>query len=226
MILQIDSNGFWGYISSVFQLIGNSMTLNEGTILALISDPHAGQLVVGIFIVLIISLALGQSTILFINQVPPRRFILSLVVSALIQGASIFLWAVASWGTALLVTGSDHMVYSQHVIWIFVLGHAPLALGVFSLMPYVGVFWPNFLRAWSMLCIGAAFVGMNFNVPRALMISTIGFAATLLFYRLMRPLLGRMNKWAWLYVSGVDKRYANTSKVQFPSGHNSEEGES
>ena len=213
---QLDSGSFWGYISSVFHLIGDSMSLHDGAIEALISDPHANLLVLGIFTVVFTSRALGQSAILLINQVPPRRFLVSIVVSTLIQGASILLWMLISWGTAVLFLGAGEVVSLRLATMIFILGHAPFALGILTLIPYIGVFWPNILRVWSLLCIGAAFVGMNMNVPRALMFTGIGFVGVLVFHRVMRPVLKLMNEWAWLHVGGVRKRYGRIGEALYP----------
>jgi hypothetical protein len=104
----------------------------------LIADPSVKTVPRALLIVLLAGLseAVAQSIVLFLNRVPPRRFIFSLLVSAVIFTCG-FLFYVLSIGfmTSLLARTSQPTTLLTKSIS---LAYAPLMLSFLTLIPYFG----------------------------------------------------------------------------------------
>ena len=85
------------FLWSVWQGVIQSMALNPRAAEVVEQSPQAGRVVLTIAILGGIGLLLGQSVILFVNQVQPGRFVLSLLVNGLAFAASLAIWAIGSW---------------------------------------------------------------------------------------------------------------------------------
>lgn len=78
---------------------------------------------------------LGQSAVLFLNRVPPRRFLF-----CVLAGALTFLSAAACWTASLWLLGGalGFGLSLARCFWLVALAHAPLLMGWATLLPYLG----------------------------------------------------------------------------------------
>lgn len=87
---------------------------------------------------------IGQSTVLFLNRVPPRRFLLSLASGLLLFVASAGLWAL-SLSLLGLVFGLPLGLGKS--LTLVGLAHFPMLAGVAVLIPHFGTYLQHVLRA-------------------------------------------------------------------------------
>jgi uncharacterized membrane protein YgdD (TMEM256/DUF423 family) len=79
------------YLWAVWRAIGLGMNFEPSVVQIVETYPNAFWIAFGVVMVAGISLLLGQSVMLFLNQVTPRRFAMSLVINGLLLVAG---WAV------------------------------------------------------------------------------------------------------------------------------------
>lgn len=83
-----------------------------------------------------LSEALGQSVVLFANRVRPARFVISLLISALLFVAGVFFWFGSIALVAQFVFGRD--VNLEHLALGVAYSYIPLIFGFLALIPYFG----------------------------------------------------------------------------------------
>ena len=88
---------------------------------------------------------LGQSAVLWLNRVSPRRFLLCLTGGALLFVASAVTWALGLWLCALLF----HLPLSlARSFYLVAYAHVPQLFGVLVFLPHFGAYLFHLLRAW------------------------------------------------------------------------------
>ena len=80
-----------------------------------------------------LSQAIGQAFILFLNRVRPLRFLLSLLLEALLFAFGFLIWAISTWGMVLLVFRL-HLPLAA-VVRALGIAHAPQLLGFLGALP-------------------------------------------------------------------------------------------
>ncbi len=149
------------YLWSVWRAIQLGLRLEPGVVQIADTHPKAGGVVLGVVIVAGISLLIGQSVILFANQVRPGRFALSLLINGLLLAMGWLMWSAAVWITGeYLFDESPRFVL---VLRLIGLSYAPLVFGFLILMPYLGPFVQRVLHTWSFL-IALKAVAMAYHV--------------------------------------------------------------
>jgi predicted Abi (CAAX) family protease len=98
-----------------------------------------------------LSQAVGQGIILFVNRVKPLRFLLSLVLSALLFVAGYLFWSLSIW----LVSS---WLLDQPIGWLAVrdsltLSYAPLTFSFLGAMPYLGMPLLRLLSLFSLVLV-------------------------------------------------------------------------
>lgn len=94
--------------------------------------------------------ALGQSVVLFINRVRPRRFIATLLIASALYVAIYLLWALSIWGIVLLFTPSAPFARVARAVG---LGYAPQLLAFLVFIPFFGMALDYLLRLWTLLAV-------------------------------------------------------------------------
>ena len=154
----------------------------------LITHPSAKTVPEALLIVLLAGLseAVAQSVALFLNKVSPRRFVISLVVSAVIFTCG-FIFYVLSIGfvTSLLSRTSQP---TSLLIKSVALAYAPLILSFLSLIPYFGRAITIVLSAYHLLAIIIA-VKVTYTLTDGEAVLSVVAGAVLFF--LLRGTLGR-----------------------------------
>jgi hypothetical protein len=149
------------YLWSVWRAIRLGLRLQPDVVQLAEAYPHATAVAFGVVVVAGVSLLAGQSVILFLNQVKPRRFVVSLLINGLMLAAGWAVWSAAIWGIGRwLFTETPRF---SLVLRLIGLSYAPLAFGFLILMPYLGPFLQRFLYTWSFL-IALRAVAYTFHV--------------------------------------------------------------
>ena len=135
---------FWSLISGVLLL--DSATFESVNNLPL-------GLIASILVVLLagISQTFGQGVMLFINRVKPLRFVLSVVVAAVLFVFNYNFWVLSTW----LVAGwlFDVSLPLLEVIKTLGFSYAPLLLGFLMIIPYFGMPILIVLSIWTLMAI-------------------------------------------------------------------------
>jgi hypothetical protein len=159
---------------------------NAGVYEVVAQYPQTFSVTLGVAIVGGASLLIGQSMVLFINQVTPARFVLSMVLNGLQFAISIIVWAA-------LLTFLGGIIFDIEIplaisTRIMLLTAAPYVFGFFVLMPYMGLTIQKILQIWSLL-ITLQIVNFQYetNLWQALVVVGIGWLLTIL----LGALLGR-----------------------------------
>lgn len=141
----------WDFIVNIWRGIGEAMWLNPRVFETVQTYPSSSWIILAIALIGGASLLLGQSVILFVNQVRPGRFVLSLLVNGIVLTISFLIWALTIWfvGRALF----DQQVRLADVLRMVALGAAPYAFGFLVLAPYAGTFIGNALGVWSLVVV-------------------------------------------------------------------------
>lgn len=183
------------------RIVADVLSLNTDVFRTLTNDP-SGWLV-GTMVVLAAGLseALGQSVVLFANRVGPRRFVASLLLTALSYPIGLVLFTLSTFLLADQLFGQDLMV--RQVLLIALWSFTPHLFGVFILTPYAGGFISLCLAAWSfgVMTIGIYAVS-TLGLTQAALCLTLGW----LLWQLLRRSIGwpvvRVARWLRSWVAG------------------------
>lgn len=160
-------------LNTFYQVVGAILNRQRGVIAAVHDEP--GMLGLSFVIVLIAGLSerVGQSVVLFANEVKPHRFVYSLLIGALLFVGGYVLWVVSIYLVAVLLFRPDASL--QAVIRAVGLGYAPLFLGFLGLIPYFGEGILTLLYFWVFTAIVSAVQAtMGLSSYEAVVVSAAG----------------------------------------------------
>ncbi len=171
-----------------FKLI---QTLPQGTRAALCVVLSAG-----------FSQAIGQGIVLFINRVKPFRFVLSLLISAILFAFSYIFWVLSTWFACYLLFRVNISFFT--VARTLGLAYAPLMLSFFIALPYLGVPISVLLSVWS---LSAFLTGLNvilgLGVWQAFWCSALGWAMFEALERTIGRPVAAVGRWLTNTAAGV-----------------------
>ena len=171
---------------SLWQNIQQAMRLDQHVFADIQRIP--GGLGIAFVIVSLAGLseALGQSVILFINRLPPKRFMLALLITAASHVVGYLLWTVTVWLVGVYVFGQS--ISLTAIACVVGLAYAPQLLAFFELTPFLGNPFSILLTLWSMVAIVMAVqAGLNLELWQALLASGLGW----IFIQIWRRTIGR-----------------------------------
>ena len=138
-------------INNFWDLVAGILSLNPETFARINTLPLS--LLSSILVVLLAGLSqtIGQSAMLFINQIQPLRFLLSVAIAAIIFVFNYNFWVLSTW----LVTEWFFEVDVSLLDVIRTLGfsYAPLLLGFLMIIPYFGMPILVILSIWTLVAI-------------------------------------------------------------------------
>ncbi|HHY55871.1 MAG TPA: YIP1 family protein [Chloroflexi bacterium] len=136
-----------------------------------------------------VSESLGQSVVLFLNRVRPRRFVLALSITTVSHIVGYFLWTLTIW---LVGSWLTQQAQPWHAVAVVVgLAYAPQIFAFFELTPYLGNLIWGVLSLWSMIAIVVALhFGLGMATWQALLVSSLGWIVMQALRRTVgRPIL-------------------------------------
>jgi hypothetical protein len=172
-LFEVDFSNPAAAIATFFQFVAAILSRQEG-IIAQVHDQQ-GVLQLSLVIVLVAGLseAIGQSVVLFANEVSPRRMVISLVLSAFLFVGGYMLWVGSIWIVAVVLFRPEASILD--VMRAVGLGYAPLLFGFLGLLPYFGVGALTLLYFWAFTAIViAAQVALGISLWQAVIASVGG----------------------------------------------------
>jgi len=173
-------------LPSFGETIRLAMRLNPAIYREIQVAPNGMQVALYVVVLASISEAMGQSVVLFINRVRPRRFMLALGISTASNMIAYLLWVGVIWLMGTVMFGREDLPITAIAAAVG-LAYAPQILAFFELLPFWGNPFGIFLSLWSMAAITVAiYVGVGLGFWQALMASALGW----LFIQAWRRTLG------------------------------------
>jgi predicted Abi (CAAX) family protease len=139
---------FWEVVGYVFALNGEAFRIA-------ITVPAGGKWVFLVVLLAGLSQGIGQSIILFLNQVKPVRFVFSLVINAVLFVFGFLALVLGTW-LITLVPWSVNVSFA-HLVTVLGLAYAPLLFSFLGALPYLGVPILNLLSVWHLLAMVVGF---------------------------------------------------------------------
>lgn len=150
-----------------------------------------------------LSQAIGQSIILFINRVKPLRFILSLLISALLFGFGYLFWALSTWSIKNLFYPPTIPFEAVRATLGF--AYAPQLLGFLIALPYFGVPINIILSIWSFIALLLGLTtSLNLEVVDAAICGTLGWLVVQVLQRTIGRPVANLGRWLSNQVAGVN----------------------
>lgn len=185
-----------------FSMIGRALRFDKGVYGLVEQSPWRNTLVTLIVVLAGLSEALGQSIVLFASRVRKRRFVFSLVFSALVYTFSFFFLALCVWLVSSYIF--SRAVGFDVIVRTVGLGYAPYLFSFFILAPYFGNPIGVLLSVWSLLAINLGLTTvLNLSFSQALLCTFLGWLLVQLLQRTVgRPLIGGV-RWLRRRVAGA-----------------------
>lgn len=172
-LFEVDFTSFGAAITTFFRFVGAILSRQDGIIAQVYNQDGVLQLSVVIVLLAGLSEAIGQSVVLFANEVKPRRMIMSLVLSAFLFLGGYVLWVATIWIIAVILFRPETSLIN--VIRAVGLGYAPLLFGFLGVLPYFGVGALSLLYFWAFTAIVSAIsIIMDLNTLQAVLVSVGG----------------------------------------------------
>ncbi|MFH7244164.1 MAG: CAAX protease [Spirulina sp.] len=179
-------------LNNLFDLLGNVLPWSD-------SFQNSGFWVV---FLAGFSQAVAQSIILFVNQVRPLRFVISLVLAALLFVVGYGTWAFSIWLASawLLNAPLSLRVITQSLT----LGYLPLTLSFLGALPYLGLPILRLLAVWSLLLVVASFELLaHLSTPLVVAHVGLGWVVMLVLQQTVGQPLVNFGHWLTNKVAGV-----------------------
>jgi hypothetical protein len=193
---EIDVSSVEDFLRSVVDLAGGALRLDPDAFAAVKTQEGGPGVALTIAFLAGLSMMLGQSAVLLANRVSRRRFVLSIVLGALVLILGFVLWATSSWLIAWLLLDQRPRVLPY--IAIVALAHAPLLLGFFVLLPYVGLIVHKLLRVYVLLALLVGlYAGYQASFWQAVLCAVVGWLLVQLIFHLGVFGLERRRRFPW-----------------------------
>mgnify|MGYP001792671370 FL=1 len=187
---------FWEIVGYVFALNGAAFRIAS-------HFPIALWLALLIVVLAGLSRSIGQCVILFLNQVKPQRFVMSLLINALLFVGG-FLALVGSTWLITLVPWSISVSLSA-LITVLGLSYAPLLFSFLGALPYLGVPLLSLLSVWHLLAMVVGFGAVTeTNIPGAFGYVAVGWLALQIIEQTIGRPIAALTQWLEDTAAGVD----------------------
>lgn len=173
-------------LDRLWEVLGYIFALNGEAFRIATTVPNGLTFALTIVLLSGISQGIGQSVVLFLNQVKPSRFAISLLINALLFTGGFLALGLSTWLITLL-PGTVSVPPSAIVI---VLGaaYAPLLFSFLGAMPYLGVPILTVLSIWHLLAMVVGF-GAVMDLPTSDAFRYVGWGWVLL--QILQNTVGR-----------------------------------
>lgn len=132
-----------------WELIQGATVLNPEAFRLIETLPDGTKVAFYVLLLAGLSQAITQGIVLFINQVKPLRFVLSLGIAAILFVISTAFWVLSVWAVSHALYGADTAFLT--VFRVLGLAYTPLLWSFLVAMPYLGVPIGVILSIWSLL---------------------------------------------------------------------------
>ncbi|GIV77837.1 YIP1 family protein [Litorilinea aerophila] len=193
-------------LPSFGRILRGALSLDEGIFATIQHAPQGLWIALAVVGLAGLSESLGQSVVLFINRVRPRRFILALAISAVSHLFGYLLWTICVWLIGNHVF--DRRQALPEVAAVVGLAYAPQLLAFFELTPFLGNAFSVLLSLWSMVAILVAIrVGFQLETWQALVASGLGWALIQIYRRTVGRPIYSLGRWLARRAAGVPLQF-------------------
>jgi hypothetical protein len=190
-------------LSAVAHAIRQAMRLNPEVFVAVARSPNGIYLAMTVVALAGISETIGQSLILFVNRLRPRRFIPAVLIGVISYVVGYLLWT-----TSVFVV--VRYVFQVPAAWVTIasvvgLAYAPQVLAFFELTPYFGNAFGILLTLWTMVALIVAMVaGLGLPLGQAVFAASLGW----LLLQVVRRTVGIPvnSAWQWFRTHAIGNR--------------------
>jgi len=138
-----------------WDLARGAMALHPEAFRLIETLPRGTQVAIYVLLLAGLSHAIAQSIVLFVNQVKPIRFVLSLGIATILFVISTAFWILSVWAVSHLLYRANPSFMT--VFRVLGLAYAPLTWSFLAAMPYFGVPLGVVLSIWSLLAFVRGF---------------------------------------------------------------------
>jgi hypothetical protein len=187
-------------------LVGGALGLKPAVFVALKQSAHGLGLALLVLVLAGASRTLGQSAVLFFNRIPPRRFLVAMVVGGVEFALAAMVWIGSVWIMPRLLGSAPPSLGTA--VTVIGLSYAPLLFSFVELAPYGGAALGRLLRVWALLAsiVGIAIV-FDVRPLTAAVIAALGFVLERLVEGLGGQIPDRIERWLWRLKSGRETQY-------------------
>jgi hypothetical protein len=188
------------------QLVGGALMLNRAAFEAIERTPNGTRYALIVLMLAGASESVGQSAILFLNQVSRLRFVITIAAGGIGLAFEVLIWTVGMWLVAGMLQATRPPSLAS-ALYVTGLAYSPLLFGFLVFLPTLGVLVERLLRVWVLLAavVGAAVV---FVMPPPA--AALTAAAGLLARPLMLYVLGKsgslISRYRWPRTTGREFR--------------------
>ncbi len=197
---EVDAEDAFTHFGSI---VRGALALKASTFRSIHTQPNS--LLAALSVVFIAGLAqsLSQGVVLFINQVRPLRFVLSLLISALFFVVGYGFWALSTWAI-INVTFHDHLSLVA-VLRTLGFSYAPLMLSILVIFPYFGNAIFVLLSIWTLLAVVVGVEGITMlGRWDAFASAALGWVGLQLLQKTVGQPIASLAQWITNWAAGED----------------------
>lgn len=184
-----------------WELIGGAIALHKHAFALIQVLPLGTQVALLIAFLAGLSQGIGQGIVLFINRVKPIRFVLSLLIGAILYAFSYIFWALSTWIAIWLFEPTSITT----VVRALGLAYAPLTLSFLGAMPYLGAPILVVLSLWSLLAFVVGLMeATGFGIWTVFACGALGWAVFQILQRTIGRPIAEIGKRLRNLVAGVE----------------------
>ena len=201
---QLDVSSLSDFMASLWSLAGGALRFDENAYIAAVGQEGGTALTITLLFLAGLSITLGQSVVLFTNQVRRRRFVISIITFAALFVLGVVVWAATIWLLASLIFDAEETY--RNTLIVVALSYTPYLFGFLVLLPYLGIVISVFLRAWVYLGILLSVSALyHFNLLQAFICTFLGWLLIELLSQ-FRPLrIESIQNWVWRVTTGTQR---------------------
>jgi predicted Abi (CAAX) family protease len=187
---------FWEIVGWVCALNGEAFRVANGV-------PAGVKVALLIVLLAGLSRGIGQSIILFLNQVKPLRFFISLLINALLFVGGFLALVFATW-LITLVPWSVKVPFRTLIV-VLGLSYAPLLFSFLGALPYLGVPILAILNIWNLLAMVVGFGAVtNLGIPESFGYVAFGWILLQIIEETIGRPIAALASWIANTAAGVD----------------------
>jgi hypothetical protein len=202
---EFDLSTLAGFLTAMWDVTGGVLSLDSEVFAVVLATPGGGWVALAILFVAGVSDMLGQSVVLFANRVSPRRFWVSVLMSALVLAFSVVVWAISIWLVVRFIFALEGRL--ANIFILVALSQAPLVLSFLSLIPYLGNFFYQAVRVWSLLALVVAVKTVAGAVFwQGILACLLGWLFVQFIIHMPFLRLKAVDAWLWRVMTGTKER--------------------
>jgi len=189
-------------IAHFWDLIRAAIALDPAAYELLQRIPQGTEAALVIVLLAGLSQTLGQGIVLFVNQVKPLRFVLSVLLAGVLFAFSYFFWSLSTWLVCDWLL--PEAVPFRAVYRTLALAFAPQLFGFLIALPYAGVTIGIVISIWTLLsAIRGLGVALGLAIWPAFWCAALGWVVFQILQRTIGRPVTAIGRWLTNQTAGV-----------------------